>query len=116
MASWSVNLVAGWNIIVYGGQSIPVENLVITPPGALEVIWYYDNATQEWFGYDPTAPAWANNLKTMENGKSYQVSFNQAGQISEPIGESKSILLPIMGIVAGIVIGIPFLRQLLRKK
>ncbi len=104
MANWSADLVAGWNIIVYGGQTIPIEQLVITPLGALGPIWYYDNQTQKWQGYDPSAPAWANDLKTMENGKSYQINFNQAGQISSPgVGSSPLAISPVI-IILGIIL------------
>jgi hypothetical protein len=86
----TVSLNAGWNFV---GYPSPVERdigLALEEiADALELVWYYD-ATDDadpWKRYNPTAPAWSNDLLTMSPGRGYWISVSEACEWTVASGE-----------------------------
>lgn len=45
----------------------------------VEVVWYYNAATQEWLSWSPNAPS---DLTTMEDGKGYWIKLTQSASLT----------------------------------
>jgi len=64
--------------IKYLGDTLPCAEAV-SPDVAAAIysgIWYWNGA--DWVGWSPTAPDWANDLKILEYGKTYEINVSTA--------------------------------------
>jgi hypothetical protein len=76
ITTYDISLSAGWNLI-----SLPlipdnssIENVLASIMDHVEVVWYYNAATENWLVYTPgEAP---DTLLTMEDGKGYWVKMS----------------------------------------
>jgi hypothetical protein len=78
---------ARWNLFAYPVRgSRPVNEALHSIYGAYSVVWGYDsNAATEadaWRFYAPGAPAWANDLTSLQFGKGYWLYVTAPGQVS----------------------------------
>jgi len=64
-----------FNIVPYCGPTQAVELALASILGYLDVVWYYDNATKEWFFYAPGAPS---DLTIMVKNNTYHVKVTRA--------------------------------------
>lgn len=65
--------IVGGNEVTYvGSDKAPAEALA-SILDKVSAVWWWDQSNEEWFGYSPTAPDWANNLKMMGGGLTYLI-------------------------------------------
>ncbi len=71
----------GWNNFAYSiaGSPTPVAAALASITGSYSIVYSYTPAGpgQPWRAFDPTAPAWANDLKTLEYGQAYLIYATQ---------------------------------------
>jgi hypothetical protein len=86
----TVSLNAGWNFVGYPSTAERDIGLALEEiADALELVWYYDatDAADPWKRYNPTAPAWSNDLLTMSPGRGYWIATSEACQWTVASGE-----------------------------
>ena len=71
------NLVSGWNLITYKGETLPTEIALASLGDHLVVIWGRDNGSGTWQGYAPGG-GFANDLVELVQYEPYWVYVNQA--------------------------------------
>lgn len=71
------NLVSGWNLITYKGDTLPTEIAIASLGDHLVVIWGRDNGSGTWHGYAPGG-GFANDLLELKQYEPYWVYVNQA--------------------------------------
>jgi hypothetical protein len=77
---YTVPLKAGWNLIGYPGwreRDLPAALEGIAPH--VQVIWHYDGSdiNDPWKRYNPSAPAYANDLARLAPGQGYWIMVSQ---------------------------------------
>ena len=76
--SKAISLRTGWNLIGYNSQTpMSIEDYLLTVGDNCDSIWTYNSEIGEWLRYDANAPAFLNNLGSLQPGSSYWIEANQ---------------------------------------
>lgn len=68
------NLAVGLQEVVFQGETRPIAGQFAGLEDKVEAVWRWDEANQVWLGYSPSAPDWANDLLTLEQGEVYWIN------------------------------------------
>jgi len=74
-----IPLYAGWNMVGYPlGEPLSVPEALASIGGQLSLVRCYDPTDEQdqWKHYDPSAPAWSNDLQQMQPGRGYWIRVN----------------------------------------
>lgn len=77
----ALDLTPGFNEIVYGGPGGPVAAMLASIAGDYSVVWHWDNLTQAWTFYSPTARS-ISLLKTLTSGDIYWIGATGATSLA----------------------------------
>ncbi|MCJ7695276.1 MAG: hypothetical protein MUO40_07590, partial [Anaerolineaceae bacterium] len=69
----------GWNLVGFpaAASNTSISNALLSLAGKYTLVYAWNAETQEWISYDPTAPAYANDLTTMDPGKGYWIKITE---------------------------------------
>ena len=70
----NVELVAGGNTIVFQGSTREIAPAFVGYEDKIQAVWYQDPDTGNFLGYSPSAPEWANDLKWLIQGATYEIT------------------------------------------
>jgi hypothetical protein len=79
----SLGLVSGWNFVglPVSPVSSNISDVLAGIIGNVEIVWYFDGATDTWYYYIPGGPA---TLAQMTGGKGYWVDMTNPGTLPLP--------------------------------
>ena len=80
--SADITLEAGFNELVYGGETATVEDALSSIDGLYSAVFHWDNTTQTWSVYRPGQPAFLSDLDTMEFGQVYWIAVSAQVQLT----------------------------------
>ncbi|MBM4463386.1 MAG: hypothetical protein FJ012_08630 [Chloroflexi bacterium] len=63
----------GWNQIVWKSGNTSVAEAIEPIVSQVVSIWSFDNVTKTWKAYSPSAPSWANDLKSMDTTQAFWI-------------------------------------------
>jgi len=70
-------LTAGWNMISFKSSNQSIATAINSIKANLISVWAFENQTKSWKAYSPTAPNWANDLKSMDTANPYWIEVNK---------------------------------------
>jgi hypothetical protein len=69
-------LTIGWNLISFKSGNQSVADAINSIVDKVVSVWAFNNETKTWKAYSPTAPSWANDLKSMDSSTSYWIEVS----------------------------------------
>ena len=73
----SVTLVAGWNNVAYGGETLPVDDALTGARDSVASVWHWRADEQAWVGVHLGSDAPA-SLRSLESGAAYWILARRA--------------------------------------
>ena len=78
-ATRAIELAAGWNAIVYTGESRPVPEALASIDGLYDQVFHYDNVTELWSSYLPGSAPQLNDFGGLHPYRVYWIRMSEPG-------------------------------------
>ncbi|MFQ5880708.1 MAG: amidohydrolase, partial [Dehalococcoidia bacterium] len=84
----TTTLYSGWNMFAYVGPTQPVADALAQIEGKFNIVWSLDGSSQQWAGFDPSAPPFLNDLQQLEQFAAYMIFMNAQGELTFDVAKA----------------------------
>lgn len=97
----SVNLVAGANLVVYNGATLPVTDALNTIDEITIAVWRFDALTQQWQAWTTALPESLRGFSELEHGRAYFIITSAAALWQFPEADALPSRPPALSLLVG---------------